>query len=981
VRFIWRALLAALLVAGALSAPQPAASAGAVRAVTPPPPAGLLDQLQAETGGSVRAARHRATGAATLVATEPGRPWRPLRPLGQPLTPETTARRFLEAYGALFGLDNPAGEARLVRDKAVAGGRNYLRFQQLHQGLPVFGGELIVQLEGNGRGAVAGLGKWSPGLQLDTAPAVPASAAAQTAIREASGWHAVPEAGLRATAPELWIYDSTLVGPWTGPPRLVWRVEVSTLEPAPIHELVLVDAQFGNVALHFNQIAHALDRRTYSANNSASLSDLWSTLVCHEAMVCASGDVDAALAHEFAGDTYNFFHSLFGRDSIDGAGLPITSTVHYGTLYANAYWDTLRKQMVYGDRFGFAHADDVVAHELMHGITQHESGLFYYYQSGAINEALSDIFGEFVDLWNGKGTDGPEVRWLLGEDIAGLGAIRSLKDPTLFGHPDRMTSPHYYTSSGDRSNPAHDHGGVHRNSGVANKAAYLLTDGDLFNGVQVTGLGLIKTAHIFYEAATNLLTSGADYADLANALYQACLTLDGLHTNAASDCPQVLNAIQAVEMDQQPLAGANPEASPCPSDQSVATTLFFDGFEAGTANWALGANLHTNRWVRTTGYARTGTYALYASDNPAVASDSFARMAASVLVPPNAYLHFAHAFGFEEPDKDGGVLEYSTNNGATWHDAGHMFAAGGNGYNGMLSSGPLAGRPAFVSDSHGYISSRVILDSLAGQNVRFRWRLSTDDAGRDLGWLIDDVSLHTCTGPAEQIYRLYFPWVGRDVQPGAPGWQTIASLDFEDGIPDTWSVFDNNAADGAEYHWASRDCAGFESARSGWAVGGGAQGGGLACGASYPDDASAWMVYGPFSLEDAGGAEMALRSWRNLHGPGDRLCLMASVNGASFAGFCYSSSTAGSWQTTGLDLDTTSLGTLSGQPQVWVAVIFQSDASGSVPVGAYVDDIVVRKCQPAGCAAGGVSRTAAGSPGAAPEQPDGLPATLIRPAE
>ena len=90
--------------------------------------------------------------------------------------------------------------------------------------------------------------------------------------------------------------------------------------------------------------------------------------------------------------------------------------------------------MVFGDARTFAQADDVIGHELTHGVTEHESNLFYYYQSGAINESLSDVFGELIDLTNGTGTDTPAVRWLLGEDVA---ARR--RDPQHEG-PDRRSA-------------------------------------------------------------------------------------------------------------------------------------------------------------------------------------------------------------------------------------------------------------------------------------------------------------------------------------------------------------------------------------------------------------------------------------------------------------------------------------------------------------------------------------------------------------
>ncbi len=134
----------------------------------------------------------------------------------------------------------------------------------------------------------------------------------------------------------------------------------------------------------------------------------------------------------------------------------------------------------------------------------------------------------------------PSVRWLMGEEINSpttnppiVGALRDMRDPTLatdktnpnlsdlaFPQPDMMSSHYYYTGT-------EDNGGVHYNSGINNKAVYLMTDGSTFNGQTVTGLGITKVAKIYYEAQTNLLTSGSDYLDLSNDLVQACENLAG----------------------------------------------------------------------------------------------------------------------------------------------------------------------------------------------------------------------------------------------------------------------------------------------------------------------------------------------------------------------------------------------------------------------------------------------------------------------
>ena len=163
----------------------------------------------------------------------------------------------------------------------------------------------------------------------------------------------------------------------------------------------------------------------------------------------------------------------------------------------------------------------------------------------AINESLSDVFGELLDLTNGSGTDTADVRWHIGEDLAlgGSGAFRSMAHPPAFDQPDRMTSSFYTADTNEQ-----DRGGVHTNSGVNNKAAFLLVDGGTFNGRSVSPLGITKTARLYYEVQTNLLTSAADYLDLSSALQQACIQSVGVDGIMLADCDAVNEAIAAVEM-------------------------------------------------------------------------------------------------------------------------------------------------------------------------------------------------------------------------------------------------------------------------------------------------------------------------------------------------------------------------------------------------------------------------------------------------
>ena len=681
--------------------------------------------------GNPRVSANKNTGTLRFVGTMPGRGIPPPQAEAG-ASPEQAARAYLARCGALFGISNPSAQLKTQANKSSSRHAS-TRFQQVHAGIPVLGGEMIVMVDK--RNNISSVSNHTlPDVKVNTAPRIDAETARQNAINATAKKYKLNPKQLSAAQPQLQIYNPVLMRSAKGETQLVWRTEVTQNELSDIREFVLINAARGSIALSFNQVDRARNRATYSAGGAYSIPG---TLVCDESdATCANGDTDAKNAHQYAGDTYDFYFNEHARDSIDNAGMLLKSTVHFGTGYQNAFWNGI--QMVYGD--GFAQADDVVAHELTHGVTEYSSNLFYYYQAGAINESFSDLWGEFVDLTNSGGTDTPETRWLMGEDIPGIGAIRSMSNPPAFGDPDKMTSAYYYTGDGDN-------GGVHYNSGINNKAAYLMVDGGSFNGKTITALGIPKVATIYYEAATQLLVSGSDYADLHQALYQACVNSVGIKDITLQDCAQVQNATEAVEMNQQPMSGYNPDAIVC-DDQSLPSSVFFDDFEGGMSNWTFGSAYAENRWSYDSPYgafAHSGQHFLYADDYPGVLNSSFAEMNTDVVLPPNARLWFAHAYDFEQPNYDGGIVEYSTDGGANWTDAQNLFD--GNGYNGTLDTNynnPLGGRAAFVSTSHGYVSSRLNLASLAGQAVRFRWRIGLDNGYYAWGWWLDDVRIYAC---------------------------------------------------------------------------------------------------------------------------------------------------------------------------------------------------------------------------------------------
>lgn len=443
-------------------------------------------------------------------------------------SPEAIARGFLSAEALWFYDGNPRVAFAAARTNAESG-RDYVHLKQTVDGIPVFGAQVMVQLRS---GAVEFmlsdiLRNFTPltqGTLRTTALLTPEQAqdlAKAWALREFNAPNTT------ATAPTLEIYAPEVVGN-SGAAALAYVLEVSDAA-RPLRHKVLVDAGTGGILMHYSLIHDALFRQVYDAANTSSMG----TLARSEGgAVTGNPAVDGA--YDFLGDTYQFYATENGRDSIDDNGMTLSATVRYcdpfePCPFANAFWDGSR--MWFGDGF---QVDDVSGHELTHGVTQYESGLIYTNQSGAINESFSDMWGEWVDLGNGAGNDTPAVRWLMGEDI---GAIRNMANPPEFYDPDRMGSQWFYTGPGDD-------GGVHINSGVGNKLAYLLTDGDTFNSYTIAGMGISLTADLMYECQTNLLTQSSDYGDLYDAITQAAINI-GLTVPQRNNLE---NACRAVEI-------------------------------------------------------------------------------------------------------------------------------------------------------------------------------------------------------------------------------------------------------------------------------------------------------------------------------------------------------------------------------------------------------------------------------------------------
>lgn len=682
--------------------------------------------IKAVAGGSVEFSRAENTGQLTYLSTDQTHPI-PL--YSAPDTKaETRALEFISTYGKSFGIGTAKQVKTIKISKKDEVGMEHVKLQQLHKGVPVTAGEMTVHLRGNT--VVSVLAKTLSGLEsLDVTPQI-TPADAEKSVRELLVKLGIDDAVL--SVPRLEVFNKGLLQGDKQPAYLAWFIEAKKID---VREYVWIDARQGTILLHFSQLPDARNRKIYDANSTDALPGV---LIRSEGQ-SPTGDADADAAYIFSGHTYDYYKSKHGRDSYDGLGATIISTVHYcpdftNCPYQNAFWNG--DQMVYGE--GFSAADDVDAHELTHAVTENEASLYYYTQSGALNESFSDIFGETVDLGNNAGNDTAAVRWLLGEDVPGSGAIRNMKTPNAFNDPAKVIDANFKCDIADG-----DQGGVHSNSGVPNHAYALMVDGGTFNGKSITGIGLIKAGKIQYRALTQYLTSGSNFLDNYNALQRSCTDLIGTVGITAANCTQVKNALTAVQMNTP---ACSKPATPvlCPTGTTV-KSLFFDGLEASGSNFA--TNDFTI-WSIVQGYAKTGALSMFGS-TPASVSDSHYKMTKNIVIPSGAKMQFDHAFEFEYDAfsrYDGGVVEYSTNNGINWVDAGGLMSVGYK-YNGKIYNGagnPLAGRNAFTGDSFGYAATQLNLGALAGKNVRFRFRIGSDEAAAFLGWFIDNIQIYRC---------------------------------------------------------------------------------------------------------------------------------------------------------------------------------------------------------------------------------------------
>ena len=471
-----------------------------------------------------------------------------------------------------------------LQEDAMMPGRAVERLGQLHERLPVFGGQVVRQLDG--RQIVSVTGRLYEALDVDVNPSI---------SPEQAGAAAVASVGAGAN-----ISGETSLGilPVESGYRLAYRMRV--LSDWAIRE-VYVDADSGVVLLSINELQTQAavgqgsgifgtlrkmstnqTSSTYQAVDKLRPSEMFTlafpgtparlnlflqTLVLFNADVAIDSDNvwtdgPAVDAHVFQGWVYDYYFKRFGRKGMDDRDIEVDAIVHplarseanrqppdiVGMFINNALYccDGL---LLFGDGDGrlftfLSGGFDVVAHEWTHGVTDFTSQLIYRDESGALNEAFSDIMATSMEFYYqpaGSGRD--QAEWLIAEDVyvASPGYLRSLINPDAKGHPDHYSLRRFIGTDTDD-------GGVHFNATIATHAFYLAVAGgrNRVSGIQVPGVGLgniERMERIFYRAFTLLMGPSSRFSDARRATLQAATDLYGAGSNERAQVELAWNAV------------------------------------------------------------------------------------------------------------------------------------------------------------------------------------------------------------------------------------------------------------------------------------------------------------------------------------------------------------------------------------------------------------------------------------------------------
>lgn len=649
---------------------------------------------------------------------------------GEAGNPEAIARGFLNQNRALFGIFSAEADLRLARvepDHQL--GFSHLRLNQTYQGLAVYGKQLVVHLDPRSQVAAV-TGTFVPDIATSVEPRVPQAQAEALALSHLMERQLSPEEHAKIAADVLRDKTQLLIYvDHSGHASLAWRVTLLTQKPLGLWR-VFVHARRAAVLHASDSLNNAKDRRTYTAQNTTSLPG---RLLIREGE--RSRDPVAQAAQDNAGKVYDYYFNNFQRDSLDGQGLPIVSTVHYGSDAEdaeNAAWIGELQQIIYGDGGRIfqplAYGLDVVGHELTHGVVDNTSQLIYESQSGALNESYADVFGALIEGKN----------WIMGEEIIKsppypLPYLRSLEDPNAQGSYDPnnpLGGVGQPASMDEYANlpvsRRYDNGGVHINSGIPNHAAFLVAQ----------ALGSDKMQQIYYRAMTQYLSPDSDFGDAARSTVRAAQELYG--ATEANAVTQAFNqvGIQVGEAAPEPPAGGdtipgNPNPGPEQPPQ----------LPAGCTNIIANGDFES----------RGGWTEVSASQNPIIDTEL-----------PRAGARSAWLGGIDEESlqyiyQDVRIPANATQVQLSYYRLIHEEVQGG-----IFSSPADADFGALIANASG--QTQQTLEELSSSQGDDTWRQATFDLARSAGqqvrlvfaaqnprdnfssFFVDDVVLAACTG-------------------------------------------------------------------------------------------------------------------------------------------------------------------------------------------------------------------------------------------
>lgn len=718
-----------------------------------------------------------STGTPKFIAFSRGKG---LQLKGQSL--QSKALSFLEQNKVIFKMHVVDSNFKANTPETDSHGLKRIVLEQTHQGVPIFDGKLVFHFNTKNE-LTAVNGNYISGIKINASATISSTEAKAIAIQEIENQDLnFSGASLEVITNILYVFNKGLVKGSSDANKLAYRIEVANKND--VREYVFVNAHSGQIVEQYTGMPHALDRVVYEGN---TVNVAWQEgdVFPGALTIWQQNEVEAS------GHTYHFFNNAFNYVSYNNADAQMRTINNNPNINCpNANWNGFTANYCNGTA-----TDDVIAHEWGHAYTEYTSGLIYAYQSGALNESFSDIWGETIDLLNGyEDADDNNAlrvgcnssdRWRIGEDASAFGAaIRDMWNPNCNGDPGKVTDFQYRCGDGDA-------GGVHSNSGVPNRAYSLLVDGGFFNSYTVNGIGFTKAAHIFWRAQSQYLTATSNFESLANALEASAndligVNLEGLSTTStpaglsgeiitAADVAQVVNAILAVELRINPdscgYTSILSEIEPL-CDNATDNPIYFQDWESGIENWTV-AQLPVNSmtwdnrdWavVGSLPNGRTGS-AIFGTDpvNGDCSTDfenGVMRLESPVITMPdfstgNYNLAFNH-FVSTEPDYDGGNIKYSLD-GATWT----LLPASAfieNAYNSSLATtmegndNPLAGEAAFTGSDEGSVSgswgTSIVDLSVLGVNanatIQFRFEMGTDGCNGREGWYVDEFMIYNC---------------------------------------------------------------------------------------------------------------------------------------------------------------------------------------------------------------------------------------------